>query len=368
MPANAANPAQIEELIRTRILVLDGAMGSMIQRLKLGDNEVRGDRFRNHTKDLTRFADILCLTQPKAITDIHRAYLDAGADIIETNSFGASPIAALEFDLSEEVIREINFAAVRCAREAAAEFTDRNPDKPRFVAGSIGPTAKQMAISVKVEDAAHRDVNYMEMVRSYRAQVAALVEAGVDILLPETAIDTLNLKSCLFAIEDYFAESGRRVPVMISATFGDGGRTFVSGQSVEAFWSAVSHFPMLTVGMNCALGPQIMRPHLEELSRIASVPISCYPNAGLPNEMGQYDLGPKPMAELVGDFADQGWLNIIGGCCGTTPDHIRAIAQRVAKTKPRQTPHNLYGLVCRGNCLWYCAPKSPLRWSVNGRT
>ncbi|MGN6546706.1 MAG: methionine synthase [Aureliella sp.] len=328
----------LPELMRERILVLDGAMGSMIQRLQLTDAQVRGEQFADHPKDLSRFSDILCITMPGAITDIHRAYLQAGADIVETNSFGASPIGAIEFDLDPDTIREINYAAVACARRAVDEFNERTPDKPRFVAGSIGPTAKQTAISTRVEDAAHRDVSYMEMVGSYRTQVEQLVEAGVDLLLPETAIDTLNLKACLFAISDYFEKSGRRVPVMISATFGDGGRTFVSGQSVEAFWAAVSHFPMLTVGMNCALGPQIMRPHLEELSKVAPVPISCYPNAGLPNEFGQYDLGPRAMAEMVGEFADNGWLNIIGGCCGTTPDHIAAIAERVGKLKPRHAP------------------------------
>ncbi|MFO1066573.1 MAG: methionine synthase [Pirellulales bacterium] len=330
----------LPELMRERILVLDGAMGSMIQRLKLTDAQVRGERFLSHAKDLSRFSDILCLTMPSSITDIHRAYLQAGADIVETNSFGASPIGAIEFDLSRDLLREINFAAVACARRAVDEFNERTPDKPRFVAGSIGPTAKQTAISTRVEDAAHRDVTYLEMVDSYREQVQDLVEAGVDLLLPETAIDTLNLKACLFAMADYFEKSGRRVPVMVSATFGDGGRTFVSGQSVEAFWAAINHFPMLTVGMNCALGPEIMRPHLEELSKIASVPISCYPNAGLPNEMGQYDLGPARMAEMVGEFADNGWLNIIGGCCGTTPDHIAAIAERVKRVSPRKSPES----------------------------
>ncbi len=287
----------LPELMRERILVLDGAMGSMIQKLKLTDAQVRGERFLAHPKDLSRFSDLLCLSMPAAITDIHRAYLQAGADIVETNSFNGSPIGAMEYELGDDVIREINFAAVACARRAVDEFNERTPDKPRFVAGSIGPTAKQTAISTQVEDAAHRDVNYMQMVDSYRTQVQHLVEAGVDLLLPETAIDTLNLKACLFAIADYFEKSGRVVPVMISATFSDGGRTFVSGQSVEAFWAAVNHFPMLTVGMNCALGPQIMRPHLEELAKIASVPISCHPNAGLPNEMGQYDLGPTEMAK-----------------------------------------------------------------------
>ena len=212
-------------------------------------------------------------------------------------------------------------------------FRSADPSRPRYVAGSIGPTTKQLAISTKVEDAANRDVNFLEMVASYKVQVAHLVEAGVDILLPETAIDTLNLKSCLYAISEYFAESGRRVPVMISATFSSGGRTFVSAQTVEAFWNSVSHFPMLSIGMNCALGPDIMRPHIEELAKVSDAAISCHPNAGLPNAFGEYDLTPARMADYIEDFARNGWLNIVGGCCGSTPDHIRAISERVRTIK-----------------------------------
>jgi 5-methyltetrahydrofolate--homocysteine methyltransferase len=333
---NSSKSDQILALMEDRILILDGAMGTMIQRLQLDEAGVRQERFKDHNKDLKNFSDILCLTHPGSITEIHRQYLEAGADIIETNSFGASVVGMEEFDLPNELVQEINFAAVRCARKAADEFSERTPDKPRFVAGSIGPTAKQTAISTKVEDAAYRNTDYMTMVESYYGQVAALVEGGVDILLAETVIDTLNLKACLFAMSKYFEDSGNRVPVMISGTFGEGGRTFVSGQNVEAFWNSLSHFPMLSIGMNCALGPQAMRAYIEELSHVASVPISCYPNAGLPNEMGQYDLNPKQMAELVGEFASNGWLNILGGCCGTTPDHIRAMAAEVKKCKPHK--------------------------------
>jgi len=333
-----SNPVDIlPGLIRERLLILDGAMGSMIQRLNLDEAAVRGERFKNHHKDLVRFSDILNLTNPDAISDIHYAYLEAGADIVETNSFGASPIGMVEFDLPNELVREMNFAAVDCARKAVERIEKKIPGKKRFVAGSIGPTTKQLAISVKVDDAANRDVTYLEMVASYKEQVAALVEAGVDILLPETAIDTLNLKTCLFAISEYFRESGRRVPVMVSGTFKDG-RTFVSGQTVEAFWNAVSHFPLLTVGMNCAVGPAAMRADLQEMSKIAQTGISCHPNAGLPNEMGAYDLGPAAMADYIEDFAKQGWLNIVGACCGSTPDHIRAIADRLQKMPPRQDP------------------------------
>jgi len=321
-----------------RVLVCDGAMGTMLQRLKLDEAAVRGERFRNHHKDLVRFSDVLCLTQPEAITKIHDAYLEAGADIVETNTFGASPIGMVEFDLPDELVEEINRAAVQCARRAVDTWNRKTPDRPRFVAGSIGPTSRQTAISTRVDDPAHRDVTFPQMVASYRRQVAALIESGVDLLLPETAIDTLNLKACLFAIDQYAEATGRRVPVVASATFDRGGRTFVSGQTVEAFWTAVSHYPLLAVGMNCALGPDIMRPHLEELAHVAGIPVICYPNAGLPNDMGQYDLGPAAMADLLGGFAAEGWLNIVGGCCGTTPAHIHAIADRVGKIKPRQPP------------------------------
>ena len=331
-PVNAQQ--LLEELLASRILVLDGAMGTMVQALKLDEAAIRGRRFAKHHKDLARFTDILCLTRPQDVTEIHRLYLDAGADIIETNTFNATPIGMIEFELPPELVREINVAAVRCAREAADEFNLRTPDKPRFVAGSIGPTGRQMAISTRVDDAAHRDVVFDQMVASYYEQIAALVETGVDILLPETVIDTLNLKACLFAIDQYFRQSGQHVPVMVSATFDRSGATFVSGQNVAAFWNAVSHFPMLSVGMNCALGPELMRPYVEELSQIAPVNISCHPNAGLPNEMGAYDLGPTQMAGMLAEFARNGWVNIVGGCCGTTPDHIRAIAAAVEDLQP----------------------------------
>src|SRR5262245_27866763 len=344
MPAPVRTKAydQLEALLAERILVLDGAMGTMIQRHKLSEEEVCGERFRGHHKDLVRFSDILCLTHPEKITEIHRQYFAAGADIVETNTFGASFLGMEEFQLPRELVREINTAAVRCARRAADEFNERTPHQPRFVAGSIGPTAKQMAISTRVDDPAWRGASFDEMVDSYYEQVEALVEAGVDLLLPETFIDTLNLKACLFAIEKYFQASGRRLPVIASGTFDKGGVTFVSGQSVEGFWNALAHVPLLAVGMNCALGPESMRPHIEELSQVATTRISCYPNAGLPNEMGQYDLGPAAMAEMLGEWADNGWLNVIGGCCGTTPEHIAAIAERVRRVKPHrpaEQPH-----------------------------
>ncbi|HAC90873.1 MAG TPA: methionine synthase [Planctomycetaceae bacterium] len=334
--SNSDRTDLILQALSERILVLDGAMGTMVQALKLSEADVRGDRFADHHKDLKNFTDILCLTHPKAVQEIHRKYLLAGADIVSTNSFGASPVGMEEFELPLELINEINHAAVNCARLAVDEFNDLTPDRPRFVAASIGPTAKQTAISTRVDDPAYRNTDFMTMVDSYMAQVAALVDAGTDILLAETVIDTLNLKACLFAMDLYFQRTGRRVPVMISGTFDKGGRTFVSGQSLEAFFDSVSHFPMLSIGMNCALGPDIMRPHLEELSHVASSYISCHPNAGLPNAMGQYDLSPAQMAQMVGEYAANGWVNIIGGCCGTTPDHIREIAAAVDRCKPHQ--------------------------------
>ena len=326
--------ALLEELLAQKIMLLDGATGTMVQDLKLDEAAMRGDRFANHHKDMERFADILCLTRPDDVTEIHRKYLDAGADIVETNTFNASVIGMIEFELPRELVREINVAAARCAREAVDEFNLRTPNKPRFVAGSIGPTGRQMAISTKVDDPGHRDVVFEEMVESYYEQVAGLIEGGVDILLPETVIDTLNLKACLFAIQKCFDDLGTQLPVMVSGTFSDAGATFVSGQTVAAFWNAVSHFPMLSVGMNCALGPQLMRPLIEELSQISTLNISCHPNAGLPNEMGEYDLNPGQMADLVGEFARNGWINILGGCCGTTPKHIRAMADAIENVKP----------------------------------
>ena len=324
---------QLLEQLDRRVLVLDGAMGTMVQALRLVEEAVRGEIFRDHHKDLIRFSDIISLTRPDDLTEIHRKYFAAGADIVSTNTFGASHVGMLDFELPREMVGEINAAAVRCARIAADEFTERTPTKPRFVAGSIGPTAKQMAISTNVEDASTRDVTFDDMSQSYYEQVVTLANAGVDILLPETVIDTLNLKACLFGIQRYFDETGASIPVIVSGTF-QNGVTFVSSQSIEAFWNAVAHFPMLGVGMNCAEGPDRMRPQIEELAKIATCYISCHPNAGLPNEMGQYDLSPQRMGEQMGEFAENGWLNIVGGCCGTTPEHIRAITAAVEGKRP----------------------------------
>ncbi len=332
----------IEEQLSHRVLILDGAMGTQVQALKrsgkLNDKLMRGERFAEHHKDLDNFTDILCLTQPEMVTGIHRNYLKAGADIIETNSFGASAVGMLDFELPESLVAEINIAAVACARKAADEYNERTPDKPRFVAGSIGPTGRTASVSTDVGDASAKGITFDELAASYYVQVEAMVKAGVDILLPETIIDTLNAKACLFAISQVFEDLQTSVPVMVSGTFSEGGATFVSAQSVEGFWNAISHFPLLSVGMNCALGPELMRPFVEELSNISDVRISAHPNAGLPNEMGEYDMGPGKMASLVGEWADNGWVNIVGGCCGSGPDHIAAIADRMKTVKPHTPP------------------------------
>ncbi len=330
--------AQLRSLLEDRILVLDGAMGTMVFALGLDEESMRGERFANHHKDLKNFVDVIALTHPETLTEIHRRYLDAGADIIETNTFGASPIGMEEFDLPQELTREINLAAARCARQAADEFTAQTPRKPRFVAGSIGPTAKTASMSPNVEDPGFRAATFDQLVESYYQQVEALVEGGVDILFPETTFDTLNLKACLFAIEQFFQTAGVRLPVMASVTITDEAGRTLSGQTIEAFWNSVSHFPLLAVGINCALGPDKMRPYVEELSQIASAYISCHPNAGLPNEFGGFDQTPEMMAEVMGEFVENGWVNIVGGCCGTTPEYIRAFAEMVRDAKPRRRP------------------------------
>ncbi len=339
MPDNhhAHGDRRLESLLAQRILVLDGAMGTMVQTLQLDEKAVRGRQFAEHSKPLKNFIDILCLTRPEIITDIHRRYLEAGADIIETNTFGATRVAMEDFQL-EHLVRELNLAAAACARQAADEYTARTPDKPRFVAGSIGPTGKTASISPNVEDPGFRAVTFDQLVDSYYEQVAALVAGGVDILLPETAFDTLNLKACLFAIDKFFDEHHVRLPVMASVTIPDASGRTLSGQTIAAVWTSISHFPLLSVGINCALGPERMRPFVEELSKIAPVFTSCHPNAGLPNEFGGYDQTPEQMAGVLQEFVASGWLNIVGGCCGTTPEHIRAFAEMVRGRPPRRPP------------------------------
>ena len=329
----------LEKLLAHRVLILDGAMGTMIQGLKFSDADVRGSQFANHPRDVKNCADLLNLTQPAAIENIHRQYLEAGADIIETNTFVATSIALADFAL-ENWVGEINRAGAACARRAADWMTSITPDRPRFVAGSIGPTNRTASISGNVDDPGSRLVNFDELRRAYYEQVAALVDGGVDILLPETCFDTLNLKACLFAIEEYFDDHDVQLPVMVSVTITDRSGRTMSGQTLEAFWASISHANLLSVGLNCAFGPSLMRPYVEELSRLAPVYVSCHPNAGLPNPLSAtgYDETPEQMAQTLTEFAANGWLNIVGGCCGTTPKHIRAIAQAMETATPRKRP------------------------------
>lgn len=323
-----------EQLLSERILILDGAMGTMIQRYQPTEADYRGERFRTHPIDLKNAGDILVLTQPRMISEIHQQYLAAGADIIETDSFNANPISLEEFGIAD-LTREINVTAARLARAACDQFTQSTPNKPRFVAGSIGPT--KVMLSFNADQPGRRPVTFDQMVASYSEQVRGLIDGGVDLLLPETSFDTLNMKACLFAIEDVFAELGIRLPVMVSGTIFNGGRT-LTGQSVEAFWTSVSHAPMLTIGLNCALGPRQMRPYMEALADLAPRYVSCYPNAGMPDGFGGFDSNPGEVAANLREFALNGWVNIVGGCCGTNPDFIRAIAEAVEGVAPRKIP------------------------------
>lgn len=327
----------LHQALRHRILVIDGAMGTMIQRYGLQEADYRGEAFAEWPCDLKGNNDLLSLTQPHIIREIHAAYLEAGADIIETNTFNATRISLADYQ-QESLARDINVAGARLAREAADEATRRTPNRPRFVAGAIGPTNKTLSLSPEVADPAFRAVTFEEVRSAYHEQVHGLVEGGVDILLVETIFDTLNAKAALFAIEEVFEEVGRRLPIMISGTITDASGRTLSGQTVEAFWISVAHARPVCVGLNCALGAAEMRPHLEALSRIAPCYVHAYPNAGLPNEMGEYDQHPHEMCAFIDDFVHSGLVNIVGGCCGTTPDHIRHMAAHVAGQKPRPLP------------------------------
>ena len=323
---------ELRRLLDQRILVLDGAMGTMIQRYRLDEAAFRGAQFASHPRDLKGANDILCLTNPGIVEEIHRQYLDAGADIIETNTFNAQAISLADYDLVQYAY-DINLAAARLARKACDAAS--TPERPRFVAGSLGPTNRTASLSPDVNNPAFRGVTFDELVNAYYDQTRGLVDGGSDILMPETTFDTLNLKAALFAIEKYFADTGIRLPVIASITITDASGRTLSGQTVEACWNSISHAPLLAVGINCALGAREMRPHIEELAAIAPVYISCYPNAGLPNALGEYDQTPAEMAELLHEYAGNNWINIVGGCCGTTPDYIRAIAEAVKEFPPR---------------------------------
>ena len=319
-----------------RILVLDGAMGTMIQRHRLTEADFRGERFKDHSHDLKGNNDLLSLTQPEVILGIHREYLEAGSDIIETNTFSSTSIAQADYKL-QTLAYELNKAGAQLARQAADEFTAANPDKPRFVAGALGPTNKTLSLSPDVSNPGYRAVTFDEVATAYYEQVQGLSDGGADLLLIETIFDTLNAKAAIYAIKKYFRESGKpALPVMISGTITDASGRTLSGQTLEAFYISVMHAQPLSVGLNCALGGKQMRPYMEELSRIASCYVSCYPNAGLPNAMAEYDEQPEDTAAVLQEFARAGFVNIVGGCCGTTPAHIKKIAEYVEGLKPRK--------------------------------
>jgi 5-methyltetrahydrofolate--homocysteine methyltransferase len=316
-------------LLEKRIAILDGAMGTMIQRFRLTEADYRGERFREHAKDLKNNGDLLVLTRPQVVRDIHEGYLAAGADIIETNTFGANAIAQEDYGLGH-VARELNVEAAKLARAAADKFS--TPDHPRFVAGALGPTPRTASISPDVNDPGARNVDFEQLRAAYHEQVEGLIEGGVDLLLVETIFDTLNAKAALFAIDEVFVATGERLPVIISGTVTDASGRILSGQTVSAFWYSVRHAQPLAVGLNCALGAALMRPYIQELARVApDTYISCYPNAGLPNPMSEtgFDEKPEDTSRLLREFAAEGLVNIVGGCCGTTPEHIAAIGQAV---------------------------------------
>jgi 5-methyltetrahydrofolate--homocysteine methyltransferase len=325
----------LPQILGQRIVILDGAMGTMIQRYKLTEADYRGERFKDHPKDLKGNNDMLQLSKPKVITQIHEQYLEAGADILETNTFGATSVAQDDYGLGA-FAREMNVAAARLARAACDKFS--SADKPRFVAGALGPTPRTASISPDVNDPAARNVTFDELKAAYHEQASGLLEGGCDLFLVETIFDTLNAKAAIFALDELMEITGERLPVIISGTVTDASGRILSGQTVSAFWHSVRHARPLAIGLNCALGATLMRPYIEELSRVAGDTfVSCYPNAGLPNPMSEtgFDETPEITGSLIEEFARAGFLNIAGGCCGTTPAHIAAIAQRVGRYPPR---------------------------------
>ncbi|RMG24625.1 MAG: methionine synthase, partial [Bacteroidetes bacterium] len=328
---------RLRELLKERILVIDGAMGTMIQRYGLEEADFRGERFRHHPGQLKGNNDLLSLTRPDIIREIHLQYLQAGADIIETNTFSANAISLADYDMVEQAY-ELNLASARIARAAADEMTAQTPQKPRFVAGAIGPTTASASLSPDVNDPGFRAVNFDQLVAAYYEQIRGLADGGVDVLLIETVFDTLNCKAAIYAAEEYAEKHGRRLPIMISGTITDASGRTLSGQVVEAFWVSVSHAELLSIGLNCALGAEQLKPYVKNLARMVPLPVSAYPNAGLPNEFGQYDQTPQEMAALIESYLEEGLLNMVGGCCGTTPEHIRALAEVTAGRQPRGIP------------------------------
>jgi len=333
---------QLPAILEKRIVILDGAMGTMIQRFKLSEAQYRGERFKDFHKDVKGNNELLSLTRPDVIADIHESYLAAGADMIETNTFGATSVAQADYDMADLAV-EMNYESARIARAACDKFS--TPDKPRFVVGALGPTPKTASISPDVNDPGARNTSFEELRKAYYEQTEALVKGGVDVLLVETIFDTLNAKAALFAIDEYFENSGQRLPLIVSGTVTDASGRILSGQTVTAFWHSIRHARPLAVGLNCALGAALMRPYIQELSRAAGDTfISCYPNAGLPNPMSDtgFDETPEVTSRLLREFADEGLVNIVGGCCGTTPEHIGAIHRAVEPLAPRSIPRGFF--------------------------
>jgi 5-methyltetrahydrofolate--homocysteine methyltransferase len=329
----------IKEALQERILVIDGAMGTMIQRHKLTEEDYRGTRFANWHSDVKGNNDLLCITQPAIVTGIHLEYLEAGADIIETNTFSSTSIAMADYDM-QELAYELNVAAAKCVRDAVEQYKAKHPNsKEKYIAGSIGPLNKTLSLSPDVNNPGFRAVTFDEVVIAYTEQIRGLVDGGVDLILVETIFDTLNAKAAIFAIKEYFRKIGQpELPIMISGTITDASGRTLSGQTLEAFYTSVAHAKPLSVGLNCALGAQEMRAHIEELSQIATCYTSAYPNAGLPNAMGEYDEAPHQTAHFIEEWAKNKFVNIVGGCCGTTPDHIKHMADNVRSIQPRTLP------------------------------
>ena len=326
--------SKIEELLSQKILILDGAMGTMLQEYRFSEKDFRGDRFTDWPVPLQGNNDLLSITQPRAIADIHRKYFLAGADIVETNTFSSTRIAMADYQM-QELVYELNFESARIAKEVARELSAQNPEKPRFVAGAMGPTNKTASMSPDVNDPGYRAVSFKELQKAYKEQAKALIDGGVDMLLVETVFDTLNAKAALFAIDELKEELQIDIPVMISGTITDASGRTLSGQTAEAFMISVSHIPLLSIGFNCALGAKQLTPHLEILSQKSEYAVSAYPNAGLPNAFGEYEQSPKEMARQTREYLEKGLVNILGGCCGTTPEHIKAIAEVAQNYSPR---------------------------------
>jgi 5-methyltetrahydrofolate--homocysteine methyltransferase len=325
----------INKILQERVLILDGAMGTMLQRYKFTEEDFRGERFKEWPYHLQGNNDLLSLTQPEAIATVHAKYFEAGADIVETNTFSGTTIAMADYHL-EELVYELNYESARIAKKVADEFTAREPHKPRFVAGCIGPTNKTASMSPDVNDPGYRAVSFNDLRIAYKQQVEALLDGGVDILLVETIFDTLNAKAALFAIEEVKEERNIDVPIMVSGTITDASGRTLSGQTAEAFLISISHIPIVSVGFNCALGASQLTPHLEVLSAKTDSAVSAHPNAGLPNAFGEYDETPEQMAVQINEYLEKGLVNIVGGCCGTTPEHIKAMAELVKDYKPRE--------------------------------